>query len=134
MSTPNVPVTPDTQQWWDATRERRLTVQRCGSCGNTQLYPRPLCVACHSEDVALVDAVGTGVVYSFSIVHRSPDPEYFYPPYVVALVDLDEGARMTTRLIDVDEGDVVCGLPVAVAWEPLDDGRHLPLFTVRDRR
>jgi uncharacterized OB-fold protein len=125
------PVTPETRGWWDATRERRLTVQRCAGCTATQLYPRARCTRCHGDDVALVDAAGTGVVHSFTVVHRSPDPEVFPAPYVVALVRLDEGPLVTTGLVDVPDADLRCELPVRVVWEALPDGRHLPLFTHR---
>jgi uncharacterized protein len=133
MNRPQPPVTPDTADWWEATRSRRLCVQRCGSCGRDQLYPRSVCTSCHGQDLALVEAAGTGTVLSFSVVHRSPDPECFPPPYVVALVRLDEGPVLTTNLVDVPDDALACDLPVRVVWDSLDDGRHLPLFTAPDR-
>lgn len=126
------PVTAGTQDWWDATRERRLTVQRCGACGGAQLYPRILCIACHATDLRLEDAAGTGQVLSFSVVHRSPDPERYRPPYTVGLVRLTEGPVMTTVLVGRDPADWRCDAPVRVAWELLEDGRNIPLFIPHD--
>lgn len=126
---PDPPVTPDTQAWWDATREQRLTVQRCRACGHRQLYPRIVCTACSGQNLELVDSTGRGRVYSFSVVHRSPDPERFRPPYAVGLVRLDEGPVLTTNLLADPLESLECDQPVTVVWEPLPDGRHLPLFT-----
>lgn len=122
------PVTSGTAEWWDATRERRLTVQRCDSCGHAQLYPRSLCIACHGMELRLEDAQGHGEVLSFSVVHRSPDPERYRPPYTVGLVRLAEGPFMTTILVGRSLVGWRCEAPVRVLWEPLNDGRNIPLF------
>jgi uncharacterized protein len=120
-----------TQGWWDATRERRLVVQRCEACGHHQHYPRPLCLACSSTEVAFVDAVGTGHVHSFTVVHRAPTDD-FTPPYVVALVRLAEGPVLMSNIVGCDPEEVRCEMPVRVDWRALDDGRHLPVFQAVD--
>ena len=127
MNRPLPPVTSDTRAWWDATRDRRLVVQRCTACGRHQHYPRALCISCGSTDLTFDDAAGTGTVVSFTVVHRALS-ESFTPPYVVALVRLDEGVQVLTNIVAAPD-DVFCDQPVTVTWEPLDDGRHLPLFT-----
>lgn len=129
LDRPSPPSTPETAEWWDATRERRLTVQECGACGHRQLYPRAICTRCHDDDLRLLDAAGTGRVESCTVVHRSPDPARFAPPYAVALVRLDEGPVLTTNLVGAPPGSFRCDQPVVVSWEALPDGRHLPLFT-----
>lgn len=123
------PETPDTKDWWDATRDQRLTVQRCMACGHHQLYPRILCTSCHARDLELVDASGEATIHSFSVVHRSPDPDQFPAPYMVALVKLAEGPLLTSRIVDVDHDAVTCDQPVTLQWEPLSDGRNLLVFT-----
>lgn len=122
------PITPDTSAWWEATRGRRLLVQRCSSCGHHQHYPRTLCLACHGAELELVEAAGHATVWSYSVVHRSPDPGAFEAPYVVALVRLAEGPVLTTNLVDIPHEELACDRPVQVRWRPLDDGRHLPVF------
>jgi uncharacterized protein len=129
MTRPLPPITSDTTQWWEATREKRLMVQRCRTCGHHQHYPRMLCLGCHGSDLALVEVSGRGTVWSFSVVHRSPDAETFPPPYIVALVRLHEGPVLTTNLVDVGPDTVACDQPVQLRWHALDDGRHLPMFT-----
>ncbi len=128
MTRPLPPQTPETEGWWEATRHRRLTVQRCRSCDHVQHYPRALCLSCRSTDLDLVDASGYGHVRSFSVVHRSADPEAFDAPYVVALVALEEGPTLTTNLVGADVDAWTCDDAVEVDWLELDDGRHLPVF------
>jgi hypothetical protein len=117
-----------TAPWWDATRERRLLVQRCRSCGHLQHYPRDICSACGALDPELVDASGHATVYSFTIVNRAPGPA-FEPPYVVALVRLEEGPVLLTNIVGCPPEDVRCDMAVTVTWEDLPDGRRLPMFT-----
>lgn len=116
-----------TRGWWDATRRRRLVVQRCRACANAQHYPRALCTVCGSSDLGFDEALGTGVVVAATTVHRPPHPA-LNTPYVIALVDLAEGPRMLTRLVDVAIGGDHAGRPVSVDWWPLPDGRALPVF------
>lgn len=116
-----------TRPWWDATRERRLVLQRCAACGAHQHYPGPVCRACGGSDLVFVPAAGTGTVRSCTVVHRAPSPD-FTPPYTVALVALAEGPVLTTALVGADPDGWRCDEPVVVDWRPLPDGRHLPVF------
>lgn len=116
-----------TQPWWDATAEKRLLVQRCCACDRTQHFPRALCRHCGSTDLEYIEATGRGSVHSFTVVHRAPHPA-FTAPYVVALVDLHEGVRLLTNVVGCDPDAVHCDMRVRVGWEPLPDGRQLPVF------
>jgi uncharacterized OB-fold protein len=121
------PVDAVTQGWWDATRERRLVLQSCGACGAVQHYPRALCTSCGATDqLGWREVSGNGTVDSFSVVHRGLPG--FEAPYVVARVRLAEGPILMTNLVDADVESWSCDDAVAVAWQPLSDGRHLPLF------
>lgn len=129
MKQPNVPEPdPATAGWWDASREHRLTVQACSSCGGVQHPPRELCVHCgRTEHLELADASGTGVVDSFTVVHRAPVPDLAVP-YVIARVRLDEGVICLTRLEGCQPESWTIGDRVVVDWLDLDDGRALPRF------
>ena len=116
-----------TAPWWEATRDRRLTVQTCRSCGHAQHYPRALCVSCGATDLAFAPAAGRGTLLSWTEVHRAPH-RAFTPPYVVGLVRLAEGPILLTTIVGADPADLACDLPVVVDWEALPDGRHLPTF------
>lgn len=124
MTRPLSPPDPETQPWWDATRASKLLIQRCETCAHAQLYPRAVCTRCHGSDLGWMEASGRGVVYSHTTVHRAPDPA-FEPPYVVALVRLEEGPVVMTNIVGAS---VACDQPVHLVWEDLADGRKLPLF------
>ena len=122
---------PDLEQapYWAATLEGRLLVQRCVPHGHTQLYARAHCIRCRGE-VRWEDASGFGTVYSFTVLrqHHSRSLRHLLP-LVVALIDLDEGPRIMTNLIDVDPADVRVAMRVEVYFERVSDTAALPLFT-----
>jgi uncharacterized OB-fold protein len=105
-----------TRQYWAAAAEHRLLVQRCAGCGHHQFYPRPFCLACSSRRIAWQQVTGRGWVYSLTTVRIPVHPD-LPPPYVVALVDLDEGPRLLTNLA----GECAIGDRVRVHWERRDD-------------
>ena len=115
--------------FWDATRERRLVVQWCRSCDRAIHYPREACPSCLGDDLEFRPASGTGEVYAVSVMPKPANPTMAgRVPYAVALVDLAEGVRIMTNVVGVDPAAVRPGRAVKVTWEPLSDGRFLPLF------
>jgi uncharacterized OB-fold protein len=130
MTVPSRPapvVDPDSRPYWRAARDGVLVLQRCDSCARFQFYGRLLCRSCSSTALTWQPVSGRGTVYSFSVMHRAADP-YFEVPYVVALVDLAEGPRVATNLVDVNPDEVVVGMPVRVTFEVLDEEVSVPLF------
>lgn len=129
---PDVPAADDlTAPWWDATRDHRLTVQRCGTCEAVQHPPRAVCLACSTlGGLTQVEASGTGEVDSFTVVHRAPRPDVA-TPYTIARVRLAEGPVLLTRIHPHQE--VAIGDQVDVAWWDLPDGRALPVFRPTNR-
>ena len=120
-------MTPDTQFFWDGVRDHRLLVQQCASCGALRHPPRPMCPACQSLEWDAIEATGRGTVYSFVIPHHPPLP-WFPEPYVVALIDLEEGTRIVSNVVGVAPDAVAVGTVVAVRFEHFDDDVVLPLF------
>lgn len=115
-----------TTPWWDATRQRRLTVQAC-DCGHHQHPPRAVCIRCGSADgLSQADAGEHGVVDSCTVVER-PAPGHT-APYVVARVRLPSGVLLLSNVVTDDPYDVAVGDRLRLAWRPLADGRALPLF------
>lgn len=129
MMRPEPPMSEVSEPFWDATRSQQLVMQWCVACDAVVFFPRAVCPRCLGDQLEWRASRGTGVVYAASVEHRPPEGE---APYVVALVDLDEGARMMTNIVGCDPLSVTIGMPVAVTWEPLPDGRNLPLFAPRD--
>jgi uncharacterized protein len=114
--------------YWAATVEGRLVVQRCQSCGHHQLYARAHCLVCRSA-VSWVNASGKGTVYSFTVIRQNPSRSFRHLlPFVVALVDLDEGPRLMTNIVGCDPADVNIGASVQVRFEPVSDVASLPVF------
>jgi uncharacterized protein len=126
--TANVPEPDDvTGPWWEATRERRLIVQRCSLCDGRQHPPRAVCISCgRAEGLEWLDSAEVATVDTWTVVHRSPVPD-MPTPYVIARVRLDEGPVLLTRLEPDLEWRI--GDRVTVRWADLADGRALPIFT-----
>jgi len=113
--------------FFDAAREHKLLVQRCTSCGKHQFYPRKVCIACGSTDVEWVEASGKGTVHTFTVVHRGIPGWVEDGPYVAAVIDLEEGVRMTSNVVDCPREDVKVGMPVEVTF--VEEGKYvLPRF------
>lgn len=115
--------------FWAATRDRRFVLPWCLACSRPHWFPRDLCPHCLGSDLEWREASGQARVYAVSVMPKPANPAMAgREPYTVALVDLAEGVRMMTNIVDVDPDDVAIGQPVTITWEPLSDGRHLPLF------
>ena len=126
--------TRDSKPYWDGLSQGRLLIQTCAACGKLRHYPRPVCDACYSMEVSWTQASGRGRVHSWTVAHHAFHPG-FKPelPYILALVDLEEGVRMTAQLRGVTPGEMRIGLPVAVAFERTTRELALPAFVRADQ-
>jgi uncharacterized protein len=115
---------PTSEPFWKAAARHQLLIQKCRRCGAYQFYPRPICVACLSEGIEWVTAVGTGRIYSMTTVRRQTLPD-FPVPYVNAIVELDEGPRLLTTI--VGDGCAI-GDRVRLVWKDRPSAPPLPLF------
>ena len=120
--------TPETQHYWDGAKQGELRIQACNSCSENYFPPRPFCPKCGSRDVRVVKASGKGRLYSY-IINHLPSPGYT-PPFTVAIVELEEGVRMMTNLLDVepDPDKLELDMPLEVTFEKLTDEISLPQF------
>jgi len=122
-------VEAETRPFWDAAREGRLMIGRCRGCGKPHYYPRPFCPSCWSEDVALEQASGRGTLYTYSIVFNNDLPPFNTRlPYVAAIVDLEEGVRVSTNIVECDAKDLKIGMAVKVEYREISPEITLPLF------
>lgn len=120
----------DSLPYWNAARERRLLIRQCKSCGAKHFMPRHACPECLSDQLEWIESKGLGKVHSYSVVYRAPTPAFAADsPYVVALIDLDEGPRMFTNIVGDNAISVTIGDRVKVAYEARGDGAMIPQFS-----
>ena len=105
-----------------------MLLQRCGDTGRTYFPPRPFSPYTGTRNVEVVEASGRATLYSY-VIHHRPVPG-FTPPYAIAVVELEEGPRMMTNIVDCPQTPeaLVLDMPLRVAFEPLDEEITLPLF------
>jgi uncharacterized OB-fold protein len=115
----------DTDYFWEGTAAGELRIQHCPDCDRLRHPPGPMCPSCGAEKQDWVVASGRGTVFSY-VVHHHPKVPGHEPPFVIALVELEEGVRMLGNLIDVDPATVTIGQPVEVALTTVDDELTLP--------
>ena len=125
------PMGPDNGWWWDRVAEGRLPLQRCSGCQRLRHPPRPMCDACGSPEWDFRVASGRGTIHSFTVMHHPRFPGYEFP-LVAALVDLEEGERIVSNLVDCAPGDVRIGMRVEAFVHRDEDGFALPLFRPAD--
>ena len=119
----------DSSDFWDAAREERFLIKRCADCGRAHYYPRTFCPFCWSERVAWEEASGRATLYTYSIVYQNdlpPFPERV--PYVAAVVDLEEGPRVMTNVVDCDFDALQIGMALEVVFREETDDVTLAVF------
>lgn len=110
---------------WEGVKQEKLLIQKCKGCGKILHPPRPMCPACQSTESEHIEASGKGKIYSYVTYHKSPH-KGFKAPYSVVLVELEEGPRVISNMVDVKPEEIKIGMPVKVAYEKIDD--KLTLF------
>ncbi len=126
---PLPPVNAETVPFWRACAEGRLVIQRCGRCRAHQFYPRLVCSACGSSEIDWVDASGGGRLKSWTVIRRAVSQAFEADvPYVVALVQLDEGPTMMTNLVSCDPKSLVMDQRVRVTFESRGADLCVPQF------
>jgi uncharacterized protein len=123
-------VEDETRPYWEAAKAGRLLIKSCNACGEVHHYPRPFCPTCWSEDVEWREVSGRGTVYTYSIVFRNDlAPFKEWGTYVPAIVELAEGPRLMTNIVDVETSALHVGMPVEVRFRDLTEEWAAPVFT-----
>ena len=118
-----------TKVFWDACKRHELLIQKCRDCGTYRYPPREACNKCLSLNTDWVKVSGRGTVYSYCVPVEPSHPDLVgKPPYSIALVDLEEGPRMITNIVECDPYQVKIGMPVEVVFEDLTDQISLAKF------
>ena len=125
------PLAPEAKPYWEGLKQNKLMLPKCNDCGKAHFYPRVICPHCHSRKISWVEASGKGKLYAFEILHRSFNPAVKTPlPYVLAMIELEEGPRMLSNLINIkpDPALIRCDMPVNVVYVKQNDNFTLPFF------
>jgi uncharacterized OB-fold protein len=128
LPTPAPTVTQANAAFWAATAEGRFQLQRCNECDTVLWFPRRHCPLCWTENVSTFDASGKGVVYSFTVIRKGAMAYKESGPFVIAYVELAEGPRVMTNIVDCDVETVKVGMPVEVVWDDTGQGNALYRF------
>lgn len=124
------PVTePWTEEFWKAAKQHKFLVQHCNDCNINIFYPRKFCPECWGSNLSWIESKGKGKLYTFTITMYGVEPR-FAPdlPYVLALVDLDEGIRVMTRIVNCDHDQLQCDMPVEIVWQDINEEFNLYYF------
>ena len=116
-------VSIETKPFWDAAAEGRFLIKRCAECHKALWYPRAMCPFCMSADTVWEESPGEGVIYTYSVMYRSPTG-----PYAIGYVTLDEGPAVMTNFVDCDLDALAIGQKVKVRFEPTEGGPPAPVF------
>jgi uncharacterized OB-fold protein/acyl dehydratase len=121
------PMGHDNAWWWEGIARGELLIQQCSDCGTLRHPPRPMCGNCQSIKWEGTSAKGRGTVYSFTVLHHPKFPGFEYP-LVCGLIELEEGTRIVSNVIECNPDDVHVGMPVELVIEHVDEEMKLPLF------
>ncbi len=122
---PAAAVNTETERFWKAAEAGKLLYGWCLACSEPHYYPRSFCPFCFSDRVEWREASGAGKVYSYSVLYRSPTG-----PYAMAFVELAEGPRILTNIVDCDFAKIAVDAAVKLVWKPSDGGAPVPFFTL----
>lgn len=117
------------KEYYEGTKQHKLLVQHCNDCGKNISYPKTFCPYCFSSNVSWIESKGLGKLYSYSVCMANV-AEAFTPdiPYIVGVVDLQEGVRLLTNIVDCKPEDVKCDMDVKVVFRDVTPEFTLPFF------
>jgi len=118
----------DSRPYWEGLAQSELRIQHCNACSKAVFYPRSICPYCHSDELSWIAASGKGAIYSYTVAHQGFGPFAADVPFVIAIVELEEGARMMSRIVAAPDERIVVGAAVRVTFESVGEDLTLPYF------
>ncbi len=132
MSTYNKPLpvpTAESKPYWEACKRHELRIQRCKHCSRYRHYPQPMCPYCYSFEFEWAKVSGKGKIYTYVVTHQAFHSGFAEEvPYATVTIELDEGVRMVSRMVDTKPEELEIGMPVEVVFEDVTDKITLPMF------
>jgi uncharacterized protein len=121
--------TPDGEAFWEGCKNEQLLIPKCSDCEQYHFYPRILCPNCWSENIQFEHVSGQGILYSYTTIYPKPPAQ----PYIVALIELDEGVRLMSNLLNESKRALQVGQKVHVTFTQLAESEtKLPQFVVSE--
>lgn len=119
-------------EWYGFAKQHDLRMQRCTNCGTWRHLPREMCAKCGSFDWEWAKVSGKGKIYTFTVTYAPFHPAYFNDPfpYAVVIVELEEGVRMQTNVVDYDQTKLEIGMPVEVYYDDVNENVTLVKWKV----
>lgn len=121
--------TPWSKPFWDGCKNKKLLIQRCKDCEKHIFYPKLFCPFCLSNNLSWIEATGKGKIYTYTVVYSYQPTEFSEDvPYIIAVINLDEGIKMMSNIVDCKPEQVKCDMDVEVVFEEVADEVTLPKF------
>ncbi len=120
---------PDNKPFWDACKNHQLKFQKCQGCGHLRWPAALICPKCHSEESEWIEVSGRGKVYTYAVYRQAFHPGFEKDlPYVTASIELEEGPRLLSNVVNCPPEKVYCEMPVKVTWDEISGEVSLPKF------
>ena len=117
-----------TAPFWEATRRREFVLQYCPVAKKFQHFPRPVSLYTGRRDIEWRAVSGLGTIYAITVTRRGPAAFRGREPYIVATIELDEGVRFMSNVVNCAPEEAAIGMRVRITWDPLEDGLNYPVF------
>jgi len=118
----------DSRPYWEGLTLGELRIQRCNACSKAVFYPRTICPHCFADQLSWIVASGRGIIYSYTVAHQAFGLFAQDIPFIIVLIELEEGVRMMSRLLDAPSEHVKIGAVVKVSVEKVEEDLTLPYF------
>ncbi len=120
--------TADTKEFWEGCKRKVLRFQKCLNCGYVRWPPSDLCSSCHSFDYKWIESSGRGKIYTFAVYRVAFHPAWKdKTPYITAVIELEEGPKILSNIVEASPESVSCDMPVEVVWERAGE-YYIPRF------
>ena len=122
-------ITKLSKVFYDGCKENKLLYQQCKDCGEVVFFPKELCSNCMSRNLEWIESQGKGKIYTFTVTYAGAPPEFSADgPYALAIIEMDEGFRLMSNIVDCEFKQLTCDMPVEVVFDPVTPEITLPKF------
>jgi uncharacterized protein len=129
LSKPRPLIDDDNRVFWDEMKNHKFMLQYCNDCQKFIFYPRIICPHCYSENTSWKETSGQGKIESYTVIHRAMPPFKDEAPYVLGIIQLNEGVKMLSRVIN-ERDEVAIGKNVSVVYQKIEEDLTLPYFQI----